>query len=147
MKNIILITVLLLLFANISYSQVSLKVQYVMVQEKNEYTGEWEGWPDEWIDIEEENWTIKFTIMDNESTEFLVEVLIADSYESFDVIFWEYNREKSRFEYLILDDEVEDGEIWVYESNLSSLAMNGWPDKTVNIYFWIDDIAILITNE
>ncbi len=146
MKNLILITGLLFFFANISYSQESLKIQYIKTQEKNEYTGEWEGWPDEWEDVEEDNVTIKFTILNTESTEFLVEILEPDGYSSVTVIFWQYNREEGRFEYLILDDDIEDGEIWVYGANLSSLAMNGWDEKDVTIYLIDEDSALAITN-
>ncbi len=143
----LIIAIFIALVSN-TYAQESLLVTKEKDVEWNEYTKKWD-WDDEWYyNDADEYWTIKFTVLNSESTEFLVEELDGDFYESYTVSYIGYDREYGIFEYENFDakGEYETKKIWVKNTNLTSLAMNGWPEKGVFVYFWYDEFAIIITN-
>ena len=147
--NLILIITFFFVLINNTYAQESLMITSLMEQEKNEYTEEWKGWPDVWADMEEEygaKGSVKFTVLDNESTEYLVEFLVGDAYFSLTVYYTEYDRDKGWFVYDGYDDDDDAVKMWVEGANLTSLAINGWPDKIVTIYFWWNAEALVIRN-
>ncbi len=146
--NIIFTAFLFILISN-TYAQVSLDLSLMKELEYNFDTEEWDGLSSEWENIEEENYTLKFTVLDNESTEFLVEFLDGESYDFATVIFTKYNRTNAWFEYETDVDSEEQLLITVDGANLTSLAINGFPEKPVLIYFWnlTEGFAFVFYNE
>lgn len=142
MKQFFLTFLTFFLIANSSFSQTSLKMTKTMSQYWDTELSEWSGWPDEWsYYLEDEEPIIKFTKLDDEGSEFLVEIWTPD-YASFTVTYDGFNEEQDAHVY----KDVNEDEVWIIGSTISELALNGWPDNTVQIYFWIysDNYSLLL---
>ena len=142
MKKLGLLFFAFFLVSTSSFSQKSLKMTRTMTQYWSEFNKEWTGWPETYDYYEEGNEPIiKFTKLDVDGKEFLVEIWTPD-HASFKVSYTGFREDQNAHVY----EDSSGDEVWILGSTISYLSMNGWPDNVVSIYFWIysEDYALLM---
>lgn len=131
-----------LLISGNSIAQKRLMMTRTMYQEWNASKKAWTGWPDDYVYYDEgDEPIIRFTKLDDEGIKFNVAVWAPDKSE-FEVTYKGYREDQDAHVY----EDVNGDEVWIIGSTMSKLSTEGWPDNTVQIYFWIysESYALLL---
>jgi len=129
-----LLLCLTFLIVNVAYSQMALKITRMKKISWNSYYGKWSDWPAEWTSYEVGREPILTLYrLDTDGYLFKVYMKIGDQEFSFDFAYEKYDADKNWYQYT----DGKGNEIAVQGSTLSKLSLYGWPDSTVEIYFWV----------
>ncbi len=126
--------ILACLIFNVAHSQMSLKITKMKQVTWSSYSNAWSPWPVDWRSYQRgAEPVITLYSLDDDGYKFRVITDINGQSFLFDVTFAGYDANNNWSKY----KDVNGDEVDISGSTMTKLAMYGWPDSVVQIYFWI----------
>jgi hypothetical protein len=132
-KKIFLVCITVLI-VGVAYPQKALKITRMKGVGWDSYNNKWNEWPAEWRPYQVGSEPILTLYrLDDDGYSFRVNMTIKEQLFSFDITYAGFDQNNNWAKY----KDVNGDEVDVAGSTMSNLSLNGWPDTTVQIYFWI----------
>jgi len=117
-----------------AFAQRALKITKMRKVTWDTYSKVWSPWPTVWNTYDKGNEPIiTITRLDDNGYRFKVDMVVSSQNYSFEVSYNGFDEKNNWTKYM---DQNGD-EIAIIGSTMSKLSQYGWPDSTVQIYFWI----------